>query len=76
MASMILNALRQIAEFIYQHGMILIITGLILVVINYFLAMIPMYLYLWEVCSPLIVAFNGLLTLTVWLRVRTHFSQG
>ena len=73
MGSMILNALRQIAEFIYQHGMILIITGLILVVVNYFLAYLPMYALL---PSYIKVAFNGLLLITVWLRIRTHFSQG
>lgn len=73
MGSMILNALRQIAEFIYQHGMIIIITGLILVVANYFLSYLPMYTLL---PAYIKVAFNGLMLLTIWLRVRTYFSQG
>lgn len=73
MGSMIFNALRQLAVFMYQNGMIIIITGLILVVANYFLSYLPMYTLL---PSYIKVAFNGLMLLTIWLRVRTYFSQG
>lgn len=73
MVSMITNALRQIAEFLFQKGMIIAITALTVGVLQYFIGFLPIF----GIFPGYIrVAFTACLVLFVWLKVRTHFSQG
>ena len=73
MFSMIINALRQIAEFLFHHALIIALTCLFVGVIQYFMGYIPGFNIL---PTYIRVAFSAMLLVSIWLKIRVHFPGG